>query len=382
MQKIPSDTRKDKLRRLKALVIKEFYQIMRDPSSLLISIFLPLLLMFLYGFGISLDLNHLRFGLVLEDTAPEARSLAESFTNSRYFDVKVVRDRREILDDIERGTLRGFAVIPSYFSAFRFRRDAVAPVLVIADGSEPNTANFVQNYARGAYQAWLNIESISNDLKGLPQVSAQTRFWYNEQLESRDFIIPGSLALIMTLIGTLLTALVVAREWERGTMEALLSTPVTKAELILGKFIPYFTLGMVSMSICVFLAVTMYGVPLRGSILLLGLVTSVFLYCALGIGLMLSTVSRNQVMASQLAILSGFYPAYMLSGFLFEITSMPTWVQFFSYLVPARYFVQSLQTLFLVGNVWTLILWNLVPMLLLGSISYFVIIRKTVKRLD
>lgn len=369
-------------RRLRALITKEFLQMVRDPSSFLIGIGLPLILMFIYGFGVSLDLNHLRIGLVLEDTSPAAQSFAQSFIASPFFDVKVVRDRRELTDDILSGAIRGFVVIPSYFSAFRERADNIAPIQVIADGSETNTASFVQNYVQGAWQVWLQQEHISNGLRGLPKVNLQPRFWYNEQLESRNFLIPGSLAIIMTLIGTLLTALVVSREWERGTMEALMSTPVHIGEIIVGKFVPYFVLGMGSMTMCVLIAVFFYDVPFRGSFLLLALVSGVFLSTALGLGLFISTLARNQFAAAQAAIVSAFLPAFMLSGFIFEIASMPLPIRVLTHFLPARYFVSSLQTLFLVGNVWSLILYNLAAMLILGMMVFFATARRTIKRLD
>ena len=384
-QKILFDenTRSGRMRRLKALIKKESFQIVRDPSTILISVVLPILLLFIYGFGVSLDLDHLRVGLVLEDTAPDAISFTKSLTDSTYFDVKIVRDRRELQEDILSGAIRGFFVVPSYFSNFRNRPKAtVAPIQVITDGSEPNTANFMQYYAQGAFQNWLRQEAISSDLKGLSRINVQPRFWYNEQLESRFFLLSGSLAIIMTLIGTLLTALVVSREWERGTMEGLMSTTIGIGELVLGKVIPYFILGMISMTICVFISVFGYGLPMRGSWLLLGLVSSAFLFCALGLGLLISTVSKNQILASQIAIVSGFLPAYILSGFLFEIASMPPWIQTLTYFIPAKYFVQCLQTLFLVGNVGRLILFNLLAMLGIGLVFFILTAFKTVKRLD
>ncbi len=377
---LPPD--KGKLRRLKALIVKEFYQIMRDPSTFLISIVLPLLLMFIYGYGVSLDINHLRVGLVLEDSSPEAQSFAQAITNSRYFEATLTRDRRFFLEDIIRGRIRAIIVIPSYFSSFRERPDNVAPIQVLTDGSEPNTAAFAQNYLQGTWANWLNQESISNNLQGLPLVKTQTRFWYNEELLSRHFLIPGSLAIIMTLIGTLLTALVVAREWERGTMEALMSTPVKIDEMILGKLIPYFCLGMLSMTMCVILAVFYYDVPFRGSFLLLTCVASVFLLSALGIGLLISTMARNQFVAAQSAMASAFLPSFILSGFIFEISSMPLPIQMISNFIPARYFVSSLQTLFLVGNIWTLIIPNVLAMMAIGSLFYFWIAHRIVKRLD
>lgn len=382
MLEIRQQYRSSSLRRIKALIIKEFIQIIYDPSSLLISIFLPMLLLFLYGFGLSLDLDHLRIGLVLEDTTPAAQSFAKSMTDSKFFDVKIVRDRRELTEDILAGNIRGIVVIPSYFSLFRERHETPAPIQVIADGSEPNTANFVQNYVGQTWGNWQVQEKISNGLRDPPLINIQPRFWYNEQLESRNFLIPGSLAIIMTLIGTLLTALVIAREWERGTMEALMSTPVTIFELLVGKLVPYFILAMCSMALCVAGAVFVYHIPFRGSWWVLAIVTACFLTTALGLGLWISTVARNQFAASQAAMVAAFLPSYMLSGFIFEIASMPYPIQLVTYLIPARYFVKSLLTIFLVGNVWSLIVMAILPMLLVGFLFFFITSRIIVKRLD
>lgn len=368
--------------RMRALIKKEGLQIIRDPSAILIAVVLPILLLFLYGTGVSLDLDHLRIGLVLEDTSPDARSFAESFVDSRYFDVKIVRDRRELIPDLQRGKIRGFVVIPSYFSEFRHRPDCIAPIQVIADGSEANTANFVQNYTREAFQNWLKEEAISSNLQGLPLIRPEPHFWYNKTLESQYFLLSGSLAIIMTLIGTLLTALVVSREWERGTMESLIATPVGKWEIVGGKTLPYFFLGMLSMSICLFVSTVIYRLPFRGSLLALFFCSACFLICSLGIGLLISTLSKIQTVASQIAIIIGFLPAYILSGFLFEISSMPTWIQYLTHLMPARYFVQSLQTLFLVGDVWGLFWKNIAVMLIISAALFFIISRKLVKRLD
>jgi ABC-2 type transport system permease protein len=375
-------SRKGHLRRIKALVIKESIQIFYDPSSILISVFLPMLLLFLYGFGVSLDLDHVRIGLVLEDTAPDAQSFAESITNSRYFNTKITRDRRELMEDLMASRIRGIVVIPSYFSTFRNRQNEIAPIQIITDGSEPNTATFVQNYAAQAWGNWLVQERLTNKLRGLPLINAQPRIWYNEKLLSRNFLVPGSLAIIMSLIGTLLTALVIAREWERGTMEALMSTPVTIREILLGKLIPYFVLGMVSMALCVAGAVFIYHIPLRGSWWLLAFVTACFLVTALGVGLLISTISRNQFAASQAALIGAFLPAYMLSGFIFEISSMPYIIQLVTYLMPARYFVTCLLTIFLVGDVWPLIWRNVLPMIIIGLFLFIWTSLITVKRLD
>jgi ABC-2 type transport system permease protein len=363
--------------------VKEGWQILRDPSSLLISLFLPLLLIFLYGSGVSLDLDHLRVGLVLEDTAPPAQSFAQSLMDSRYFDVKVARDRRELTDDLTSGAIRGMFVVPSYFSQDLNRPDHPAPIQLIADGSETNTANFVQAYGRGVVQNWLAQEALVNgDASQAPVVQMEQRVWYNEQLESRFFLLSGSLAIIMTLIGALLTALVVAREWERGTMEALMSTPVSIRDLVIGKVVPYFVLGMGSMVLCVVISMLFYELPLRGSFALLALVSALFLFCSLSLGLMISTITKNQVLAYQITLIVAFLPAYILSGFLFEVHSMPMWIQWLTYVIPAKYFVQSLQSLFLVGNVWKLIVYDMIPIVGIGLIFFLIACRKTVKRLE
>jgi ABC-2 type transport system permease protein len=377
------ENKKGRIRRVRALLIKEFFQIIRDPSTIMITIFLPLLLIFLYGSGVSLDLDHLRVGLVLEDTSPDAQSFAKSLTDSTYFDVQIVRDKRELTDQVTRGAIRGFFYVPSYFTQYRDRFDKIAQIQVIADGSETNTANFVLNYAQGVFRNWLLQEAISSGFsEEIPVITAEPRIWYNEELKSRYYLLSGSLAIIMTLIGALLTALVVAREWERGTMEALISTTVGIRELVIAKVIPYFFLGMISMIMCVLISTTFYGLPLRGSFFLLMLVSAIFLICSLGLGLMISTLTKNQILAYQITLIVGFLPAYILSGFLFEIDSMPILIQLITYIVPAKYFVQSLQSIFLVGNIWSLVAFNMIPIILLAIICFTITAFHTAKRLD
>lgn len=364
------------MRRLKALIIKEFFQIIRDPSTLLISFFLPLLLLFIYGYGVSLDLNHLKLGLLIEDNSKEAYDFVTNLKGSPYFDLIIKEHRHELEEDLINSKIRGYVVIPSYFSEFFKRNEGEAPIQVIADGSEPNTASFVNNYVTGVWNKWLEGENLR------PLTTIQGRFWFNEELESQNFLIPGSLAIIMTIIGTLLTALVIAREWERGTMESLMSTPVTNFELIMGKLIPYYLLAILSMTVCLIFVVGFYGVPFRGSYLYLFVTTSVFLFPALGLGLLASTVAKDQVTASQIAIFSGFMPAFILSGFIFEIASMPLPIRIFTHILPARYFVSSLQTLFLAGNVWPLLFIDILWMAGVGLVFYTWVNFITVKRLD
>lgn len=371
------------MNRLRALTVKEFFQIVRDPSSILIAFVLPLILLFIYGYGINLDSNKLKIGLVLEDNNPDITSLKDAFMNSRFLDVRIGYDRREFNEDIVSGKLRGVVVIPQKFTHDLSVLGDNAKIQVITDGSEPNIASFVQSYVNAVVQNWVHYqtEDRGKSQKG-SVIQLEPRFWYNTELKSRNSLVPGSIAIIMSLIGTLLTALVISREWERGTMEAMMATPVSIIEIIFGKLIPYFILGIFSMAICTAVATLIYGVPLRGSFLWLLITTSAFLFCALGQGLLISSVARDQFVASQIALMTGFLPAFMLSGFIFEISSMPLPIQILTYLFPPRYFVTCLQTIFLTGNVPMLFFKSIIYMILIGSIFFFITLKKLRKQLD
>ena len=256
------------------------------------------------------------------------------------------------------GEVRGMVVIPADFSAKTAQGRGAAAAQLLTDGAEPNTANFLANYLQGTWQVWQAQRAQDRGQPPPAQLRLEPRYWFNPDTVSRNYLVPGSISVIMTIIGALLTSLVVAREWERGTMEALLSTPVTRAELLLSKILPYYLLGMAAMLVCVLAATLLMGVPLRVSWWLLFIVSSLFLGSALGLGLLLSTVTRNQFVAAQGALTAAFLPATMLSGFVFEINSMPPPVQAATYLVPARYFVSALQTLFQAGDIWPVLLLN------------------------
>lgn len=371
--------RRGRARRVLALIRKESFQIVRDPSSILIALVLPLILLFLFGYGVSLDTTRTRVGLVLEETTPVTLDLAASFQNSRYFDVTVGRDRREFTSDLIQSRIGGILVVPDGFTA-----DLAAvrhPVVqVIVDGADPNTANFVQNYAAGTVSTWEAQRAAERALTATP-LSIQQRFWFNPELKSRNFLVPGSITIVMTLVGTLLTSMVIAREWERGTMEAMMATPVTAWELLAGKIVPYFLLGLGSMTLCVVLAVFLFGVPFRGSILALYALSAAFLMPALGQGFLISAVTKNQFLASQLALLSGFLPSFLLSGFIFEINSMPVVIQYISMIVPARYLIPSLQSVFLAGDIWPMFLRAILVLVGFGLVLFAIAIRKTAKRI-
>ncbi|TCS60675.1 ABC transporter permease [Varunaivibrio sulfuroxidans] len=374
--------RASRLRRIAALAKKEAIEVVRDPSSILIAFVMPLILLFLFGYGVSLDVNKIKVGIVLEDSSPDAQSFAGAVADSRFFSARIARARHAFVDDLVAGRIRGIIVVPIDFTARLNHPGETAPVQVIADGTQPNTASFVHNYVTGVWSGWLRQRALERGRHIHLPIVAAPRFWFNAKLTSRNFLVPGSVAIIMTLIGTLLTALVIAREWERGTMEAIMATPVTAGELLIGKIIPYFLLAMASMVVCTLIAVFLFQVPLRGSIGALVAVSSAFLVPALGQGYLISAITKNQFVASQIALFSAFLPAVLLSGFVFEIGSMPKAIQIITHIVPARYFVSSLQTVFMAGDFWALLLPNIAAMLGIGVLFLVLALRNTKKRLD
>lgn len=364
-----------------ALIKKEFLQIIRDPGTIMITFGLPLVLLFIFGYGVNLDNSRFHIGIVLEKSEPEAVSLLTAFSNSHYFQVQIGRDRRVFNDELVAGRLRGLVVIPADL-AQSLNKGHSANIQVITDGSEPNIANFVQGYARGVINTWLIQRGQERGQSKKAAINVETRFRYNQELASRNFLLPGSLAIVMTLIGVILTALVIAREWERGTMEALMATPASIYQILLAKLIPYFILGHISMFMCWAAAVFWYEVPFRGSPVALILISSVFLLGALGQGLLISSMTRDQFLAAQAALVVGFLPAFILSGFIFEIASMPRVVQGLTLIFPARYFVSSLQTIFLAGDIWPLFLRSMAAMAVIGLVIFLLTAGKTRKRLD
>lgn len=369
-------------RRVRALCVKETRQIVRDPSSWLIAVVIPLLLLFIFGYGINLDSSKLRVGVLLEQRSDEALDFTHALTGSPYIDATISSNRQQLIEMMQAGRIRGLVVIPVNFDAQMARPGEEAPIQVITDGSEPNTANFVQGYLQGIWQLWQAQRAEDRGESFTPLIDVQTRYWFNPAAISQHFIIPGAVTIIMTVIGAILTSLVVAREWERGTMEALLSTEITRAELLLCKLIPYYFLGMLAMLLCMLVSVFILGVPYRGSLLILFLLSSLFLLSTLGMGLLISTTTRNQFNAAQVALNAAFLPSIMLSGFIFQIDSMPAIIRAVTYIIPARYFVSTLQSLFLAGNIPMVLTINM--LFLVASAVMFIGLTwlKTKRRLD
>jgi ABC-2 type transport system permease protein len=367
--------------RLYGLIRKETWQIIRDPSSIAIAFIMPLVLLLLFGYGVSLDAKHIPIGIVIEQPDLTTQSLAGSFERSEFFkpiQFMAIQSAQQALDERK---IEGIVWLRTNFTR-QLLAGQEAPISVIINGVDSNQANITRGYIQGAWLSWLTkyAEIQGHDLP-MP-ISLEQRIWFNPSLSSRLFLVPGLIAIIMTLIGSLLTAMVVAREWERGTMEALMVTPLRISEMLAGKLIPYFILGMGGMFFSVAIAVWQFNVPLLGSLWLLTLSSALFMLVALMIGLLISIVSKNQFVAGQIALLVTFLPAFILSGFLFDINSMPEPIQLLTHLVPARYFVAILQTLFLAGDIWPVILSNLAALFIMLIFFFAIVWHKSYKRLD
>ncbi|HEU5443283.1 MAG TPA: ABC transporter permease [Steroidobacteraceae bacterium] len=346
-----------KVRRILALVKKETRQMIRDPATIAVGIVLPVILILLFGFGLSLDVRDVPLAVVLEDSSAPAENLLGELALSRYFRPQVVYSPQAADRLMMSGSVDGILTIPPDF-ARRFTAGA-ARVQLAVHGSDANRARIIEAYVAGAVGAWSARQSADEGTRvaGGP-VNVQTRMWFNAANDSHYFLVPGLIVLVMTLIGAFLTAMVVAREWERGTFEALFVTPVRSGEILLGKTIPYFALGVLGLILCVVSGKFLFHVPIVGSLVVLLGASMLYVLVALGVGLLISSYFKNQLVASQLTMLATFMPALMLSGFLFDLRSMPAVIRAITYLLPARYYVALLQTTFLAGDIWPVILPN------------------------
>jgi len=360
-----------KLRRMRALVMKETRQIVRDPSSIAIGAVLPLILILLFGYGLSLDVKNVPIAIVMEFPTPEAVDFAAGFQLSPYFHPFMMRSMPPAQQQLLEHRVDGILRIPADFSRHLVAGDA--EVQLIVHGGDANRARIIEGYVQGIVGVWAARLASQGSANPVQPVNVQARLWFNEANDSSYFLVPGLVVLVMTLIGGLLTAMVMAREWERGTLESMFVTPVRSDEILLGKTLPYFVLALFGFVLCVLSAKFLFHVPLRGSMWVLLGASMLYVLVALGIGLLISSWVKNQLVASQLTMLVTFMPAFMLSGFLFDLRSMPTIVRMITYVLPARYYVALLQSVFLAGDVWsviipnTLILAGMAAALALGS---------------
>lgn len=369
-----------KFRRWWAVTRKEFLHIVRDPLSLYMALAIPLLLLLLFGYALSLDVDHVPTAIYDLDQSSASRELIEQFKGSRYFDIVASANSPDELNTvIDRGkAIVGVVIQPGFGSDLKAGREA--KVQLILDGSDSNTASIALGYAQSLVTLYgIEVRAIARERLGAPKVNSidtRIRVVFNSDLKSRNYIVPGLIAVILMIVAAVLTSLCVAREWENGSMEQLLSTPLRPVEFLLGKLAAYFAIGMVNMAICIVTGVFLFEVPLRGSAVLLIASSALFCFGALCWGILLSTITRNQVIAYQLSMISSFLPAFLLSGFIYSIDNMPPVIQFVSRIVPARYFVTILKGIFLKG-VGAQILWaELLALLLYGSIVFSIAVRK------
>ena len=335
-----------RITRVRAIARKELIQVRRDPLSLAMAFLMPVMLLFIFGYAISLDVDRLTTIVYDRDKSSLSRDLIAGFRESGYFSILRYADGQGDIDRaIDRGEARVAVWIPEGFSE-NLRTGAPAPLQVIVDGSDSNTATIALAYI-SALSERFGRKTAGGRIE--PLIESRVRVWYNDELKSRNYIIPGLIAVIMAVISALLTSLTIAREWERGTMEQLVSTPVKTHELIIGKLIPYFFIGFIDVVMSLLIVIFLFDVPFAGSVVLLLALSSVFLFGTLSFGMLISIVAKSQLVASQVAMVTTFLPAFLLSGFMFSISNMPLQLQVMTHIIPARYFVAILKSIFMKG---------------------------------
>jgi len=341
--------------RLVAMARKETLQILRDPRSLIIVVTMPLLLMLLYGYGINLDYKHVPLYVLDREGSQQSQDLLKRFQASDYFQlVQVVDNYPALVEALDAGRCQMALVIPHDFSR-RLSTGQPAAVQALVDATDDNGANLVMGYAEAVVAGfsqdvqlqWIRQQGLTGSRT---PITVEARTWFNEELESKAFITPGVIAIVMAVIGAFLTSLTIAREWERGTMEQLISTPVTRFEIMIGKLAPYFVIGLFDTAVCAAIAIAWFDVPFRGQWTTLFLSSALFLLSVLGLGYFISVTMKSQLAASQAALVATFLPAFLLSGFLFSIDQMPVPIQMVSRVTPARYYVSILKNVFLKGS--------------------------------
>jgi len=375
------------LTRLLAVARKEVLHIVRDARSLGLVIVMPVTLMLLFGYGVNLDLKGMPIYVYDQEGSQQSQDLLKRFEASEYFHVVcAVSSYSAAARALDDGSARLAIVIPWNFSQ-RLSSGGAVPVQALVDATDDNTANVMIGYADAVvegYSSQIQLDWLRNrgiDAAPAP-IAVETRTWFNEDLESSAFIVPGVLALIMSVIGAFLTALTIAREWERGSMEQLISTPVTAMEIMLGKLAPYFVIGMFDVAVCAFLAIAWFKVPFRGSFATLTVSSALFMIVVLALGFFISVQAKNQFAASQIALLITFLPAFLLSGFLFAIEQMPPVLQWITRILPARYYVSVLKRIFLKGTPTAMLSADLVPLAVFAAVLAIVATRSFHKRLE
>lgn len=368
------------LTRLLALARKETRQMLRERSSLAMGLLLPAALILLFGYGLSFDVSHAPVAVVMEDRSPDAMDVMSRLQGTPYLAPVWANNMPEAEELMRKGKVAGIVRVPVDFT--RRAASGDAQIQLVLDGVDSNTAQAIQRYVGGAFAVHALIQA---DRQGTGSSSGQIelvqRMWFNEAGISTWYLVPGLIVLVLTLIGAFLTSLLIAREWERGTLEALFATPVRPAELVLAKIIPYLGIGIFNLAICLLTARFLFEVPMRGSLPAIVISALLYLVVSLLMGLFISGMTRNQFQASQIALITSFMPALMLSGFVFDLRNMPVFVQVISQLLPATHFMGLLKTLFLAGDNWPLFFEKTGILLLYGAMLFFATCRTLRKRL-
>ncbi len=353
-----------RIKRVFAISKKEYLQIIRDPISLSLSFLMPAVLLFLFGYAISFDIKNIKTCVLDQERNSKSRNFISNFESSGYFKVISYLEREDEIDKfLDSGKTALGIWIPQNFSKN-------SEALIVIDGSDAGNASLILNYISDIFLA---------DKENSSKINLKIRFWYNEDLKSRNFIIPGLIALIIAIISALLSSLTISREWERGTMEKLISTPLKPSEVIIGKIIPYFLIGIIDLVFSVLIACLLFKVPLKGNLFFLSLVSLIYLFGGLSYGILISTATKSQILSIQISIVSTYLPTLLLSGFIFAIENMPDIIQTITYLVPAKYFIFIVRNIFLKGSPVNYLLFQFI-LLVLFSLLFFALSIKKFKK--
>jgi drug efflux transport system permease protein len=369
-----------------AIAKKEFFHIYRDPRSLALVILMPAILMLLFGYAVTLDVKKVSMAVLDRDKGQESLNFIHRFSASPYFRLRYfAQDEKEMKRLIDEGDVKMGLLIPWDFSK-TIKAEKVVPVQILLDGTDSNTANIILGYVQAITRQYSQEKTILKISRmGITNVSlpidGHPRVWFNEELESKNYFVPGLVAVIISIIGVLLTGQVIVREWEKGTMELLISTPVRKSELMIGKLFPYFFLGLLDLVLAVFMGKWVFQVPLRGSVALLMGLSGLYIVVALALGLTISTIARTQLQANQLAMVIGFLPTFLLSGFTFVISNMPIWLQAITYVIAPRYYVTILKEVFLKGVGFSFLWRETMALMVIAVVGLWVATRSFKKEL-
>jgi len=369
------------IKRLTAMVTKEFRQLVRDNSSILIGIFLPILLIFIIGYGVSLDVKNVPIAVVLEDTSPTTYDVLSFLNGSEYFSPTYVTSMHEAEKMIDERNVDAILRIPSDFSESLYRQES--SIQLILYGVDSSTATLVKGYIEGSIKQWEALnKSKFMTASSIGNITVENRMWFNDANSSIWYFIPGLIVLIITIVGVFLTSLVMAREWERGTLESLFISPVKPLEILLSKMVPYFCVAMIGFIFCLIAARFLFEVPIYGSLAIIILCSMLYLLVTLGMGLTISSITKNQFLASQLALLVSFLPAMMLTGFLYDLRSVPAFIRNVGQVLPATYYLELLKSLFLAGNNWHLIYKNCLILFFYAILFISLALKVTKKSLE